>query len=176
MACTKLSCLLLVWPRSLGARDVFFGAGAGKRLVAILGLQLSLDEWAGCMVAESARQPSSGTAGRSDAPRSRHGSCRRRAARCGSSRASGRGSVSRGRDRRQGAKLGCYPFAGRNQVGDESCIDFEHAFVLAQVAGVMALGQNAPHLGAQAERVGQQLKNNESVGRAVAMPAQRREA
>jgi len=43
--------------------------------------------------------------------------------------------------------------ASHDQVGHESRVDFEHAFVLAKVARIVAFGKHAPNLWLQAKRV-----------------------
>jgi len=43
--------------------------------------------------------------------------------------------------------------AGRNQIGNQTVVDVEIALVLAEVAHIVALGEHAPDLGAEAKRV-----------------------
>ena len=56
--------------------------------------------------------------------------------------------------RRQSAQFVGHQLASRDQVGHESRVDFEHAFVLAKVARIVAFGKHAPHLWPQAQSVG----------------------
>jgi len=55
--------------------------------------------------------------------------------------------------RRQSAQFVGHPLASRYQVGHESRIDFEHAFVLAKVASIVAFGKHPPNLRPQAQGV-----------------------
>ena len=59
----------------------------------------------------------------------------------------------------------------RDQVFDETLLDVQVALVFAQVADFVALGQHAPDLGPQSERVRENLKNDVAVTGAVPMPS-----
>lgn len=60
----------------------------------------------------------------------------------------------------------------RDQVFDETLLDVQVALVFAQIADLVALGQHAPDLRPQSERVREYLKNDVAVTGAVPMPTQ----
>ena len=62
--------------------------------------------------------------------------------------------------------------ARNDEIGDDALVQVEVALVFAEIANVMALGQNAPDLWLQTQRVRQKLKNNVAVAGSVPMPAQ----
>ena len=83
---------------------------------------------------------------------------------------SGRGwRPSKGRQRLQSLR---HLAAGGDQVGDQALIDIEIAFVLAQVAHVVAFRQYTPDFRAEAKRMRQQLENNVAIGRTIAVATQ----
>lgn len=63
--------------------------------------------------------------------------------------------------------------ASHNQIGNDAFVDVEIAFVFAEIADVMALGEHSPNFGAQPERMRQHLKHHKPVAGAITVMAQR---
>ena len=65
--------------------------------------------------------------------------------------------------RRQHAQFVGNLLARCDEVGDDSFINIEVAFVLTQIADVVTLGQHTPDFRPQTQCVWQQLKNDKAV-------------
>src|SRR5690242_5461041 len=78
-------------------------------------------------------------------------------------------------DRRQTSDFRCDFATGADQIQDQPLIDVERALVLGPVPQVVALGQDAPNLWSQTERIRQHLEDDVALRRPESVVPQRRQ-